>query len=278
MNEPAQLGYGEAAEAAQYLKTRWPERPRMGIILGSGLGEVVARVGVAVAVPYASIPHMPRPTVAGHAGTLHLGFWQKVPVAVLEGRMHLYEGYNPAQVVFPTRMLARAGIEVLVITCAAGGISPRAAPGTFMVLSDHLNFQGVNPLAGPHDDRWGPRFVDLSQTYDPELRRRARKAAATLRLRCFEGVYAAVLGPSYETPAEIRALRRAGADAIGMSTVPEAIAARQMGMRVLAIATITNRAAGISRKPLSHEEVLELGKKAAGNLARLLDGVVGKLR
>jgi purine-nucleoside phosphorylase len=191
--------------------------------------------------------------------------------------MHLYEGYTPAEVVFPTRALILAGIETLIVTCAAGGIAPRADPGSFMLLSDHLNFQGVNPLAGAYDARWGQRFVDFSQAYDPELRRKAGKTARALRLKCFEGIYAALLGPNYETPAEIRALKRLGAGAVGMSTVPEVMAARQMGARVLAIATISNRAAGLSRRPLSHEEVLEVGKKSAGGLVRLFDALLAEM-
>ncbi len=264
-------GYPEAVKATNFLAPRWRAHPRVGIILGSGLGDVVDQAHAAKRIPYQSIPHFPQPTVAGHDGTLHLGTWGRVPVAILEGRMHLYEGFAPAEVVFPTRVLVLWGVQILVVTCAAGGIAPRATPGSFMIFSDHLNFQGANALAGPHDARWGARFVDLSQPYDPELRRLARRAAAVAGLKCFEGVYAAVLGPTYETPSEIRALRRLGADAVGMSTVPEAMAARQLGARVLAVALITNRAAGLGRQPLSHEEVLKVGKRAAKDLARFVD-------
>ncbi len=267
-------GYREALEAARFLEARWKARPRVGIILGSGLGGVVQGIRAAKGIPYRSIPHFPRPTVAGHRGALHLGVWGKVSTAVLEGRMHLYEGYTPAEVVFPTRVLALAGIDCLIVTCAAGGIAPRAAPGSFMIFSDHLNFQGQNPLAGAHDERWGTRFVDLSLAYAPELRLKARRAARACGLECFEGVYAALLGPSYETPAEIRALRRLGADAVGMSTVPEVLAARQLGVRVLGLATITNRAAGISRQTLSHEDVLQVGRKAAHDLAGFLEALL----
>ena len=268
-------GYPEAMEAAQYIKAQGGPRPRMGIILGSGLGGVVDRLHGSKSISYQSMPHFPRSTVLGHAGRLHLGYWGKVPVAILAGRMHLYEGYSPAEVVLPTRALALAGIEFLFVTCAAGGIAPQATPGSLMVFSDHLNFQGTNPLAGPQDDRLGPRFVDMSQAYDRDLRRVARRATGRgNRLKCFEGVYAALLGPSFETPAEIRALKRLAADAVGMSTVPEVIAARQLGVRVMAVALITNRAAGLSRQPLSHEEVLEAGKKAAQSLGSLLDAVI----
>ncbi len=267
-------GYSEAAKAAKYIYARAGIAPHVGIILGSGLGGVVDSLRHAKRIPYRSIPNFPPSTVLGHAGELHLGYWEEVPVAILAGRMHLYEGYTPAQVVLPTRVLALAGVKTLLITCAAGGIAPQATPGALMVFSDHLNFQGMNPLVGPQDERLGQRFIDMSQAYDPELRRAARRAAKQLRIRCFEGVYAGLLGPSFETPAEIRALQRLGADAVGMSTVPEVIAARQMGVRVMAVASITNRAAGLSRQPLSHEEVLEAGQKAGDNLIRLFDAVI----
>jgi purine-nucleoside phosphorylase len=270
-------GYREAVEAAQFLARRWSRRPRVGIVLGSGLGQVVSRIREAKEIPYKSIPHFPRLTVKGHAGRLHLGFWGQVPVAILEGRVHLYEGYAPAEVAFPTRVMALAGVECMVLTCAAGGIAPRAVPGSFMIFSDHLNLLGSSPLAGPREERWGERFVDLTEAYDPRLRRYARQAAAALRLKCFEGIYAAVPGPHYETPAEIQALKRLGASAVGMSVVPEVLAARQLGARVLAIAVIANRAAGLSGRPLSHAEVLDAGKRTAHNLARLLNELLPKL-
>lgn len=272
-----QFDYEEASQAARYLGRRAPRFPRVGIVLGSGLGETASRLHDTVVIPYRRIPHFPSPNVKGHAGKLHVGFWEELPVAVLEGRVHLYEGHCPAEVAFPIRTLGLAGIEVLILTCAAGGIAPRAVPSSLMIFSDHINLQGSSPLAGMADERWGPRFTDLSSVYDPPLRRAARKAAKSLRLKCFEGVYAADLGPNYETPAEIRALKHLGADAVGMSTVPEAIVARQMNLRVLAIATITNRAAGLAKSPLSHQEVLETGRAASQNLTRLLDGVLGSL-
>jgi purine-nucleoside phosphorylase len=271
------LGYPDALRAARFIRARSRIRPRVGIILGSGLSGALGSFRAARKISYGTIPRFPRTTVAGHAGVLRLGVWRKVPVAVLEGRMHLYEGYTPAEVAFPTRVLALAGIETLIATCAAGGISPNAVPGSFMIFSDHLNFQGANPLAGWHDARWGERFVDLSQAYDADLRRQAQVAARACHVKCFEGVYAALCGPNYETPAEIRALRRLGADAVGMSTVPEVLAARQAGLRVIAIATISNRAAGLSRVPLSHAGVLRGGKEAARNLARLLDALLEKM-
>ncbi len=197
---------------------------------------------------------------------------------MLCGRMHLYEGYTPAEVVLPMRALALAGIEYLFVTCAAGGIGARCLPGSLMIFSDHLNYQGVNPLVGPEDERLGPRFIDMSEAYDPRLRALARRAARKLRLKFSEGVYAGLLGPSFETPAEIRALERLGADAVGMSTVPEVIAARQRGLRVLAVASITNRAAGLAREHLSHQEVLEAGRQGARQLASLFDEVVAAIR
>lgn len=270
-------GYEEATGAARYIGSHSKVQPRVGIILGSGLGGVLGALRESEQIPYRKIPFFPRPSVAGHAGVLHLGYWKEVPVAALDGRMHLYEGYRPAEVAFPTRVLAQVGVETLVVTCAAGGIAPAAVPGSFMVFRDHLNYQGSNPLAGPHDARWGERFVDVSGAYDARLRRQAGRAARACRVKCFEGVYVALLGPSYETPAEIHALRRLGADAVGMSTVPEVLAARQAGLRVLAIATISNRAAGLSRAPLSHQEVLSAGKEASRNLARLLDNLMPRL-
>ena len=270
-------GYDEATRAARYVLSHSKVRPRVGIILGSGLGGVLEGLRTAGRIPYGKIPFFPKTSVAGHAGVLHLGNWGRLPVAVLEGRMHLYEGFSPAEIVFPARVLARAGVRTLVATCAAGGIAPEAAPGSFMFFRDHLNYQGANPLAGPHDARWGERFVDVSEAYDARLRREARRAARACKIECFEGVYVALLGPNYETPAEIRALRRQGADAVGMSTVPEVLAARQCGLKVLAIATISNRAAGLSRRPLSHQEVLSMGKRTGHDLARLLETLMPRL-
>jgi purine-nucleoside phosphorylase len=267
-------GYREAVQAMRFLRRGLPAQPRVGIVLGSGLGDVVTGLEKLTSIPYQSIPHFPQPTVEGHAGTLHLGFWGGVPTAVLEGRVHLYEGYSTAEVVFPVRVLADIGVRTLVLTCAAGGIARRATPGSFMIFSDHLNLLGQNPLVGLQNSRWGAGFVDMGEAYDAELRRLALRVARKARIKCFAGSYAAVLGPSFETPAEIRALQRLGAEAVGMSSVLEVIAARQMGLRLLAIATITNRAAGLARHPLSHVEVLKIGKRAAQELKRLLDHII----
>ena len=269
-----QHGYSQALRAARYLKERSPQFPRVGIVLGSGLGALVSRLSDPVTIPYSRIPHFPRAAVEGHAGRLHLGRWKDLPVAILAGRVHLYEGYTPAEVVFPVRVLGLAGVQTVILTCAAGGIVPAADVGSLMVFSDHLNFIGSSPLAGPHQQRWGEQFVDMSQAYDARLRRAAIKAAGALRLKCFEGVYAVMPGPQYETPAEIRALKRLGADAVGMSTVPEVIAARQLNMRVLAIALISNRTAGLARQRLRHSEVLAAGIRGAEDLARLLGFVL----
>jgi purine-nucleoside phosphorylase len=258
-----QHGYAQALRAADYLKRRSKPFPQVGIVLGSGLGAVASRLTETVSIPYSRIPHFPRPAVEGHAG--------RVPVALLAGRVHFYEGYTPAEVVFAVRTLGLAGVRTFILTCAAGGIAAEAVTGSLMVFSDHLNFLGGSPLAGPHDKRWGERFIDMTCAYDAGLRRAALKAARALRLKCFEGVYAAVRGPQFETPAEIRSLKRFGADAVGMSTVPEVIAARQLGPRVLAVALISNRAAGLARQPLGHGEVLAAGKRGAENLACLLD-------
>ena len=271
-----QHGYEQAEQAAAYIRSH-SGQPRVALTLGSGLDEVVGRLKTQAKIPYNLIPHFPGTTVQGHGGTLHVGTWKGVPLAILEGRVHCYEGHAPSTVVFPVRALALAGVETFILTCAAGGIAAKSKPGGFMVFSDHLHLQGVNPLVGVHDSRWGAQFVDLTEAYDPRLRNITRKATARLKVPCFEGVYASLLGPTYETPAEIRALKGMGADAVGMSTVPEVMAARQLGRRVLAIATISNRAAGLAGKPLAHEEVLMAGRSASRHLADLLDVVLPQL-
>jgi len=277
MTSQRACGYPEALRAVEHLAARWPAAPRVAVVLGSGLGGALKALRRARRIPWSSIPCFPRPSVAGHCGQVHLGFWDGVPVAVLAGRVHLYEGYGPREVVFPARVLALTGIRSFVATCAGGGIAPRATPGSLMVFSDHLNFQGANPLAGVHDQRWGERFLDLTAVYDPGLRHEALKAARALGLKCFQGVYASLFGPNYETPAEICALRTLGADAVGMSTVPEIMAVHQMGVRALAVAVITNRAAGLGPKLLSHQEVLATSRTASQDLARLISAVMPAL-
>jgi purine-nucleoside phosphorylase len=246
-------------------------------MLGSGLGGFVDAVDAAVEVPYAAIPGWPASTAVGHAGTLVVGVFGGVPVAVMKGRAHLYEGHAPATVVFGVRVLGRLGIGSLVLTNACGAIDPMVEPGRLVAISDHLNLQATSPLVGPNDDALGPRFPDMSDAYDPEYRRLAHEAAARLGLELGEGVYAAWLGPAFETPAEIRMMRTLGADLVGMSTVPEVLAARHMGIRCLGLSCVTNAAAGMRPEPIDHERVLEVGARASGDLIALLREVVPAL-
>jgi purine-nucleoside phosphorylase len=228
-------------------------------------------------VPYGEIPGWPVATAIGHAGVLVVGTFGGVPVVVLKGRAHLYEGYPPAKVVFGVRVLGRLGAHSLVLTNAAGGLDAAVAPGSLVAISDHLNLQGVSPLVGPNDDSLGPRFPDMSDAYDPAYRARAREAAARLGLPLGEGVYAGWLGPAFETPAEIRMLRVLGADLVGMSTVSEVLAARHMGMRCLALSCVTNAAAGVLDEPIDHERVLDIAAAAAVDLVALLREVIPAL-
>jgi xanthosine phosphorylase len=252
-------------------------QPRVGIVLGSGLGAVADAVEDAVTVGYEQLPGFPRPTVHGHAGRAVLGHLDDVPVCVLMGRAHLYEGGDPAPRSTPIRALRAAGAEILVLTNAAGSLHPEVGPGRLMAISDHINLTGHNPLIGPNDDALGPRFPSLRDAYDPALRAMLHTAAGELDIDLAEGVYLAVSGPSFETPAEIRAFRTLGADAVGMSTVHETILARHAGMRVAAISAISNLAEGMSDVPLSHEQTLADAQRAAGDLARLLAAFVGRL-
>jgi purine-nucleoside phosphorylase len=246
-------------------------------VLGSGLGGFADAVEDAVEVPYAEIPGWPAATAVGHAGTLVLGLFGGVPIAVMKGRAHLYEGHAPAKVVFGVRVLGRLGVGNLVLTNACGAIDSALEPGRLVVVSDHLNLQGTSPLVGPNDDELGPRFPDMSDAYDPEYRALAHAAAERLGLALGEGVYSAWLGPAFETPAEIRMMRALGADLVGMSTVPEVLAARHMGIRCLALSCVTNAAAGVLPEPIDHERVLEVGARASGDLIALLREVVPKL-
>jgi xanthosine phosphorylase len=251
--------------------------PRVGIVLGSGLGAVADAVQDPATVSYEELPGFPRPTVAGHAGSAVLGRLGGVPVCVLMGRAHLYEGGDPAPRVTPIRALHAAGVDTLVLTNAAGSLRPEVGPGRLMAISDHINLTGHNPLVGPNDDAIGPRFPSLRDAYDPELRARLHAAAGEHGIDLAEGVYLAVSGPSFETPAEIRAFRTLGADAVGMSTVHETILARHAGLRVAAISAISNLAEGMSDVPLSHEQTLADAQRAAGDLATLLEAFVGGL-
>jgi purine-nucleoside phosphorylase len=249
----------------------------VGVVLGSGLGRFVDAVAEADEIPYGDLPGWPASTAVGHAGMLVLGSFGGVPVAVMKGRAHLYEGLSPADVAFGVRVLGRLGVRSLVLTNACGAIDPSVEPGALVAISDHLNLQGASPLVGPNDETLGPRFPDMTDAYDPEYRRLARDAAARLGLELREGVYAAWLGPAFETPAEIRMMRTLGADLVGMSTVPEVLAARHMGIRCLALSCVTNAAAGVRPEPIDHERVLEVGARASGDLVALLREVVPAL-
>ena len=244
--------------------------PRVGIVLGSGLGAVADAVEEPVVVGYDELPGFPRPSVAGHLGRAVLGSIAGVPVAVLQGRAHLYEGADPEALRTPVRALRAAGAEILVLTNAAGSLRPSVGPGSLMAITDHINMTGTNPLVGPNDDALGPRFPSLRDAYDPALLDILRSAADHLSLSLAEGVYLAVTGPSFETPAEIRAYAALGADAVGMSTVQETILARHCGLRVTAISVITNLAEGMTDEPLSHSQTLRAAEAGAGDLSRLL--------
>ena len=263
-------------ETTEFLSTRVRRPPRALLVLGSGLGVLAEAMEAMLRVPYASIPGFPRSTVEGHAGALVVGRLAGVEVAAMAGRFHLYEGWSAAQVALPVRALAAIGTPLLVLTNAAGGLRPGMAAGDLMLVSDHLNLTGANPLTGA-SVAGETRYPDLSAAYDPESRRIFRAAALAARVPLLEGVYAGLPGPSYETPAEIRMLRRLGADAVGMSTVTEVVAARAMGMRVAAISCITNLASGLGEGPLSHEEVLEAGAAARDRLTRLISAALPRL-
>jgi purine-nucleoside phosphorylase len=267
----------ELDEATSAIAARTELRPSVGVVLGSGLGGFADAVEDAVELAYGEIPGWPVSTAVGHAGTLVLGSFGGVPVAVMNGRAHLYEGISPARVVFGVRVLGRLGIESLVLTNACGAIDPAREPGTLVAVSDHLNLQGTSPLVGPNDESLGPRFTDMTDAYDPDYRALAHAAAERLGIALGDGVYAAWLGPAFETPAEIRMLRALGADLVGMSTVPEVLAARHMGIRCLALSCVTNAAAGVVAGPIDHERVLEVGARASGDLVALLREVIPAL-
>jgi purine-nucleoside phosphorylase len=269
--------YDQVVEAAAYLKSKLGAlAPRVGIVLGSGLGAAAEAVQNAVLVPYGEIPHFPQSTVAGHSGRIVAGMLGGAPVAIMQGRVHYYEGYSPAQVTFPMRVLGMAGIRAVVLTNAAGGIKDGYRVGQLVALGDHINMMCWNPLIGPNEARFairpgaGQRFFDMTEAYSKRLRTLAREAAAEEGFALEEGVYLATPGPSFETPAEIRAFRTLGATLVGMSTVPETIVARHMGIEVMGISCVTNLAAGLSDAPLSHEEVYETGRQVEARLASLL--------
>lgn len=266
--------FTQAESAARFLVSQSLLSPKIGIVLGSGLGGFADNLSEATRIPYGEIPAFPRSTAIGHAGQMVIGKAGDIAVAAMQGRVHLYEGYSAKEVAFPTRVFGRMGIRALILTNAAGGINLEYKQGAIVIVSDHINLQGQNPLVGDNDHRFGPRFPDMTQAYWKPYRELALQAARKLGKAVHEGVYAALLGPSYETPAEIRYLRSIGADLVGMSTIPEVIAARHIGMKVLAISCVTNMAAGILDQVLNHEEVLQTTKRVQGDFVALLRAVL----
>jgi len=269
--------YEQVDTAAGFLKARLGGRPDAAVVLGSGLGAFVDRLAEPVTVPYGDIPHWPPVGVIGHAGRLVAGSLRGRRIVALSGRAHLYEGHRPDVVTFGVRVIGLLGVPVVVLTNAAGGINPAFSPGTLMVIDDHINLMGTNPLTGPHEARFGERFPDMSHVYSVRLRGLADAAARAAGLEVAHGVYLAVSGPSYETPAEIRAFRTLGADAVGMSTVPEAIAARQMGLEVLGFSCISNMAAGLLPQPLDASEVIETATRVGRAFGDLLEETIAQL-
>jgi purine-nucleoside phosphorylase len=269
--------FTRAQSAAAFVHAQTKLRPQIGLVLGSGLGAFADELANATRIPYGQIPTFPHSTAVGHAGQLVIGKAGDVPVAVMQGRVHLYEGYPAGEVAFPVRVMGRMGVRALILTNAAGGINTEYGQGALVMIRDHINLQGQNPLTGANDERFGPRFPDMSYTYAKRYREIALEEAKKLSIPPREGIYAALLGPSYETPAEIRYLRTIGADLVGMSTVPEAIAARHMGMNVLAISCVTNMAAGVLDQPLNHEEVLETGRRVMGQFIGLIRAVLPRI-
>lgn len=278
------MNYEKALEAAEFIRSKYDKEIRIALVLGSGLGAFADEVENAVKISYEEIPHFARSTVEGHAGKLVLGEVGGVPVAVQQGRFHYYEGYEMAQVIFPMRVFGVLGVKNVILTNAAGSINTDFKQGSLMLIRDHINLMGVNPLRGANDERFGARFPDMTEVYSHELQEVVNLEAEKMRLESESkedflnrGVYCALSGPTYETPAEIHLYRILGADAVGMSTVPEAIAARHQGMRVIGISCITNMAAGITDEPINHEEVMETGAKVAKIFKELLKRVILKI-
>ena len=269
--------YEKAQESAEYIKAHTTKRPKIAVVLGSGLGNLTADFTETEELPYKDIPNFPVSTVAGHKGALLAGKLGEKEVYALEGRFHFYEGYSMKEVCYPFYVLKLLGVEQVVLTNACGGINREFAPGTLMLITDFINMMGTNPLIGPNDERFGPRFPDMTEVYSLRLRDLAKAAARELDIPCKEGVYAIFPGPCYETAAEIRAYRALGADAIGMSTVPEAIAANYLGLEVLGIACITNMATGIAEKKHSHQEVLAAANRSSHHLRQLVESVIARL-
>jgi purine-nucleoside phosphorylase len=266
-----------AQAAAKFILAKTKLRPRIGIVLGSGLGSFANEIPDAVRIDYKNIPHFPRSTAIGHAGRMVIGKVADVPVAVMQGRVHFYEGYSMGEVIFPMRVMSLMGIRAVLLTNAAGGIDQNYKQGCLVVLRDHINLQSTNPLIGPNDDHFGERFPDLTRVYWKGYRAAALEEGKRLGIEIAEGVYAALTGPSYETPAEIRYLRAIGADLVGMSTVPEVIAAAHLGIRVLGISCVTNMAAGILDQPITSEEVMETGERVKSDFVALLRSVIPRM-
>ena len=269
--------YQKLREATEAIQSKSKITPQIGIILGSGLGSLASQTEDAVVIPYTELPHFHGTSVEGHAGTLLLGHFRGVPVVFLQGRFHLYEGYPMEEVVFPTRTICALGIQTLLLTNAAGGINTRFRSADLMIIEDHINLMGDNPLKGPNLAQLGPRFPDLSEAYNKACVEILKKSAEELNQPIHSGVYAGLLGPTYETPAEVRMLRTLGADAVGMSTVPETIAANHLGVRVAGLSCITNLAAGLSAHKLTHQEVIDNSRLGATKMAKLLDLAIPRL-
>jgi purine-nucleoside phosphorylase len=269
--------YDKVKEAADAVRARVSDVPAIAVVLGSGLGDFATSLADAVSIPYVDIPHWPTSNVIGHAGTLVAGAAKGRRILALSGRSHAYEGHDMRTVTFAVRVLGLLGVKTLILTNAAGGVNTGFSAGALMVIDDHINLMGNNPLVGANDERFGARFPDMSEVYSKKLRGLADEAGRAMGAPPPHGIYAALLGPSYETPAEIRYLRTIGADAVGMSTVPEAIAARHMGIEVLGLSCITNMAAGVLPQPLDHREVMETARRVRGQFIALLEGVIGRI-
>lgn len=264
----------QVQQAVDFMREQITDIPKIGLILGSGLGEYADSFSEPIIFPYSEIPHFPQSTVSGHKGCLVFQALHQTTVVAMQGRFHYYEGYSMEQITFPIRVLGMLGTQRLIVTNAAGGINPNFAAGNLMLITDHINLMGTNPLRGPHDDRFGPRFPDMSEAYNREDTRIFEMVAERIGVELQKGVYVGLGGPSYETPAEIRMLRTLGADAVGMSTVPEVIVANQMGIRVSGVSCITNMAAGISPVKLTHQEVMETAERVKEQFMALIDGVI----
>lgn len=269
--------YAKATAAADSIRSLTSLTPSLGIILGSGLGNFASRVEDTTTIAYSDIPHFPQPTVEGHPGKLVIGHIAGIPVAVMQGRVHAYEGYSLSEVTFPTRVLSLLGAKSLIVTNAAGALNTAFQQGGLVAISDHINLTGSNAAVGPNEAKFGPRFFDMSGAYSPRLRALAHAEAARQNIPLAEGVYLAVLGPSYETPAEIRAFQTLGADLVGMSTVHEVIVARHMGLEVLGLSVVTNMAAGVLNQAIDHEEVMKTGLRVEHRFTALLTALIPQI-